>query len=328
MESGKAREKHSSPLVLCVGGLISSRCGVKIEEPVLSLESLGGILSSIWGNDPNTLILVVSPTFEGLNALLASLEEEGWNHYLLEVTGVPESMMSGLSLDKLIDYYLGFMALTSEERLGAKPVRPTVTRRELLRRLFLIQPVYTMIPRMVSKCGERGVCPYGAISGEGEIEESKCRGCMLCTWKCPSSFNAPSWSSHPGLSYAYKMIYENQLDGILIVCRHHLEELGQRAVEASPARLLPYHVPCIAGLDARRLRVMASWNLYVHVYFSEEACRSCRRFKAVMEAIGEIKDNGITVSDNLTVASAHAYLGFSARRMSPSDAARMLGSEG
>lgn len=317
----------SSVEVACTGGLVSDKCTTSIDVQVSDTRALLEALESIWSRDPERPVLLVTPSFRGFDALLEELEEMSRNPFLVEATGVPETILTGLSVEELIDYWIGMLRLTMRERVSARRRSPRVSRRELLRRLFLVPPRYVILPRARSTsvaCG--GICPFEAL-GEGRLDEDKCEGCMLCTWLCPGGFEPPSWAGPSSLLYAYRFIDKYGLDGILFICRRMLGALDTAAVEASPARLAPFHIPCVSWLNPRLLQALARLGVYVHVYAGEEACSGCRLEKAVTRALEALKEAGVTIATNLASAGSAAFTGYTRPRRSLEEVAGILASE-
>ena len=264
-------------------------------------------------------MLLVSAGLRGASTILSELESLGYNPYLVEFTGVPEVMLSGLSIDDVIRFNLGYLSLTLSERLSARRVYPAVSRRELFRSMFIVIPRYVIIPEI--KRGEAcSSCPYGALSEDG-VDEKRCRGCMLCMSKCLHVFRKmPAWTGPASMAYIYSYAVSRSLDGVLFICHRALDVLDEKAVEASPARLLPVHIPCISWLSPRLLSVLRKLGLYVHVY-TDEACSKCRYSEAASIAAEELRAAGITVSGSLIEASPYAFTGYGREKLSEEEIA-------
>lgn len=304
--------------VFCMGGLVSEKCTKIVEVQLNETNAAINLVDSVWAKEPFKPILFVAPALSGFSRLLEELSELGRNPFLVEATGIPETMLSGLSLDNIIEYWIGMLMATLAERKNARRRSPRVSRREVLRRLFLVPPRYVLLPRLRSTpivCRREAVCPFSALKA-GRLDESKCQGCMLCAWECPESVEAPLWTGPSGLLYAYRFVDKHGLDGILFICRSRLERLDSSAVEASPARLAPFHVPCASWLSPRLLRVLADFGVYVHVYAGSEVCHGCGLEAAGTSAADMITANGIRVSGNLAEAGVAAFTGYMRPRRS------------
>lgn len=306
--------------VYCLSGLDSRYCSRRFEEgmddPVRVADLVAPVISS------GKAVLLVSTGFQGFGRVLAELEEVGRNPLLVEATGVPESMLSGLSLDTVILFHLGHIALTLGERRRARKFYPPVTRRQLLKNLFTVTPRYVVQPRNPPLgCS---VCPYNALGEEG-LDESRCRGCMLCCSLCGGC--TPAWTGPAAMAYLYRFVAEAGLDGVVFVCRSQLGLLDVKTVEASPARLAAFHVPCITWLSPRLLRVLEELEVHTTVLLDlEGACRGCWLSAAALRAVEELRRAGVVVSDGLSHASSYAFTGYSRRRRSGEEVAALLAS--
>ena len=308
--------------IICLSGLESELCSQRLDATLDETERLIEFIRALWGdnNEPEPLLLV-SASLRGTARLLSELESLGYNPYLVEFTGVPEVMLSGLSLDDVIRFHVGHTSITLGERLGAKKVYPAITRRELFRSMFLVTPRYVVLPEIRRGHGCSHACPYNALSDEG-VDEKRCRGCMLCMSMCPSVFRKmPAWTGPASMAYVYSFAASKSLDGVLFICRKNLDVLDERAVEASPARLLAVHVPCVSWLSPRLLGVLRKLGLYVHVYYDPDACGSCRVAEAARMASQELVKHGVTVSASLMEASPYAFTGYGRRRLSEEEIA-------
>ncbi|OWJ55721.1 ferredoxin [Pyrodictium delaneyi] len=298
--------------IVCTGGLVSEKCTRRVEVQLSETSNVINLIENIWADEPSKPILLVVTAFSGFGKLIKEISESGSNPFLIEATGIPETMLSGLPLDTVIEYWAGMLTATLTERKGAKRRSPRVSRREVLRRLFLIPPKYVMLPRLRSvavNCRRDDVCPFSALEA-GRFDEDKCQGCMLCAWTCPEAVEAPLWTGPLGLLYAYRFIDKYGLDGILFICHHKLEQLDKSAVEASPARLLAFHVPCVSWLSPRLLESLVSLGIYVQVYADKNVCEECGLKPAGFKAIDMLRVNGVHVSENLAEAGAAALTGY------------------
>lgn len=319
--AGLSGEPVPEPVVVCLGGMVSGLCSVGVEALLDDTVKLVDIVDAVWGEDPERPILFVAPSLRGFSGFLRSLGEMGRNPFLVEVTGVPETMLSGLSMDKLIEYYAGFIALTFGERRRASKRRPAVTRRELFRRLFLVTPEYVIQPRGLG-AGCDDACPLGALRG-GRVEESRCRGCMVCLHRCGAS---TLWAGAAAMAYAYRYVSEHGLDGVLFVCRERLDLLDEKAIEASPAKLLPVHLPCTGWLSPRLVAAMAGLGVYVHVLAGPGVCSGCPRWEPLASAghLDALREAGAVVSEDLSPASSYAYTGYTRKRLDMEEVLRVL----
>ncbi|BEP17193.1 hypothetical protein PYJP_05450 [Pyrofollis japonicus] len=312
--------------ILCLSGLESPLCTHRADTSLDNVDQVLEVLRGIWSEDKERLVLIVSTSFKGSARLLEEVESLGHNPFLLEFTGVPEIMLSGLNIDEVISFHLGLLSLTSGERRRAEKIHPAVSRRELLRSAFIVSPKYIILPSIRSERAAEcaNTCPYGAL-GEKGLEKNKCRGCMLCAHRCIGAFTRlPVWTGASSMAYVYSFAAAKKIDGVVFVCRKALEALEDRVVEASPARLIAVHVPCIAWLFPRLLSALRSLGLYVHVFFDESVCRDCRSGEAALIAVKELREIGITVSDSLSEASAYAYTGFGREKVDEDRVASML----
>ncbi|BES81448.1 4Fe-4S binding protein [Pyrodictium abyssi] len=312
--------------VFCMGGLVSEKCTKIVETQLDETSAAIDLIDSVWAKEPSKPILLVAPALSGFSKLLEELSELGRNPFLVEATGIPETILSGLSLDNIIEYWVGMLVATLAERKSARRRSPRVSRREVLRRLFLIPPRYVMLPKLRSTpvvCRQDTVCPFSALEA-GRLDEAKCQGCMLCAWACPESVEAPLWTGPLGLLYAYRFVDEYGLDGILFICRSRLERLDSSAVEASPARLLPFHVPCVGWLGPGLLRALADLGVYVHVYAGRDVCRGCGLEAAGVGAAGMLAASSIRVGENLAEAGAAAFTGYMRPRRSLEEVAEKM----
>lgn len=302
--------------VVCLGGIVSEACTRSVEARLDERDKVVRVLEEVWGEDSGRPVLLVSPGLRGFGDLLNDVEELGFNPFLLEATGVPETMLSGLPLETVIGFHVGFLEATVAERRGARRVQPRVTRREALRRLFLVTPRYRILPRLrgTAGCGG-GVCPYSALGPRG-LDEQRCRGCMVCAWRCLGLVEPLLWTGPLGMLYAYRFVSEHGLDGVVFVCRRMLGRLDEAAVEASPARLLAFHVPCVSWLYPQLLSVLRGrLGVYVHVYYEPGGCSGCEAAKAAAVAAEALRGSGAVVSGSLVEASAHAFTGYARPRV-------------
>ncbi|ABM81202.1 hypothetical protein [Hyperthermus butylicus] len=309
--------------VVCMNGISSAKCTRTVEIGLGDLHATVDLLDDVWGESPERPVLLVSTSLRGFDALVKELGELGRNPFLVEATGIPETMLSGLSLDNLIDYYAGFIAATLQERQRAKRRTPPVTRREALRRFFLIPPEYVVLPRLRGSCGDAEVCPYSALTPEG-LDEARCRGCMLCAAMCPGAVEQLAWTGAASLAYAYSFADRYALDGILFICRRSLGMLDEYAVDASPARLLPFHVPCISWLQPSLLAALNKLGIRVHVHRDPGICNGCQLEAAAGIAEKLLSQRGVRVSPRLSEASIYAYTGYTRPKKSMREILVML----
>jgi ferredoxin len=315
------RAEILEPVVVCLGGMVSRLCSLSIDVVLDDFTKLVDAVDRVWEEEPRRPVLFVASGLRGFSGLLRELGELGRNPFLVEATGIPETMLSGLSMDKLIEYYGGFMVATMGDRLRAVKRRPAVTRRELFRRLFLVTPEYIIPPpEGVERC--RGRCPLGAV-GERGLDTSRCRGCMVCIHGCTAP---PQWAGVAGLAYAYRYVEENGLDGILFLCRERLDDLDEKAVEASPAKLLLFHLPCAGWLSPGLVRALVELGVYVHVYAGPRVCSGCPRWEALhaSQHLEALRRAGAVVSENLSEASMHAYEGYTRPKRSLEEVVKKL----
>jgi len=230
--------------LVCAWGLRSSLCTRTVDVELGDASSVA--LAVAEELDEADGVVLAAPGLEAASRVVEEVERLGRNPFLVEVTGIPETILSGLTLDELLAYHAGLLSASLEARRSAVARRPAVTRRELLRRAFLVEEQYVLPPSSVAGCPDEA-CPFGAIDG-GRLRVERCRGCMLCRHRCPR-VEAPGLVGPLQLLYAYSYAASKALDGILVVCRRALPLLDAAAVEASPARLLPLHVPCLGWLD-------------------------------------------------------------------------------
>jgi ferredoxin len=304
--------------VYCLAGLDSRFCTRRFEEDMSKTSRVVDLVDPAVTQDK--IVLLVSTGLSGFEKVLAEVEDLGRNPFLLEATGVPEAMLSGLSLDSVVSFHLGLIALTAGERRRARKVYPPVTRRQLLKNLFIVKPYYAIQPREVPQGCSSG-CPYSAVGEGGAVDRSRCRGCMLCLTRCGLS---PVWTGPAAIAYTYKFVEESSLDGVVFVCRSQLGLLDSKAVEASPARLIAFHVPCISWLNPRLLRALEGLDVYTMVLYDLQRCSGCRVSEAAEAAAGMLRGAGIEVSDSLTPASMHAFKGYSRPRRSSEEIALAL----
>jgi Pyruvate/2-oxoacid:ferredoxin oxidoreductase delta subunit len=306
--------------VYCLAGLDSRFCTRRFEENLDKPSSIVDIVDQAITQ--GKIVLLVSTALSGFEKVLAEVEDLGRNPFLLEATGIPEAMLSGLSLDSVISFHLGLITLTVGERRRARKVYPPVTRRQLLRNLFIVKPYYAIQPKEIpgKKCGS---CPYNAIRDDGFLDAGRCRGCMLCLTRCGL---APIWTGPAALAYTYKFVEEAMLDGVVFICRSQLGLLDSKAVEASPARLIAFHVPCISWLNPQLLRALESLDVYTTVLYDSGLCKDCKLSKAAEIAVSMLREEGIEVSDSLTPASMHAFEGYSRPKRSGDEVASVLAS--
>ena len=311
--------------VVCLGGIVSEACTRSAEARLDERERVVRVLEEVWGEDSGRPVLLVSPGLRGFEDVLTDVEELGFNPFLLEATGVPETMLSGLPLETVIGFHVGLLEATGAERRSARRIQPRVSRREALRRLFLVLPRYRVLPRLRDPrgCGD-GVCPYSALGPRG-LDEKRCRGCMVCAWRCPGVVEPLLWTGPLGMLYAYRFVSEHGLDGVLFICRRMLGRLDEAAVEASPARLLAFHVPCVSWLYPQLLGVLRErLGVYVHVYYDPGGCAGCETREAAEAAAEALRVSGAVVSGSLVEASAHAFTGYSRPRVGLEEAAEAM----
>jgi Fe-S-cluster-containing hydrogenase component 2 len=312
--------------ILCLAGLESTLCTHRVDSGLEGTNQVLEALQRIWSEDDMRLVLIVSTSFKGSSRLMEEVESLGYNPFLLEFTGVPEVMLSGLSIDEIISFHLGLLSLTAHERRSAEKVYPVVSRRELLRNAFIVSPRYIILPDIrEDKAAECiNACPYGAITNRG-LEKSKCRGCMFCAHNCVKEMaHLPAWTGPASMAYIYSFIANKRLDGVVFTCRRALETFEDRIVEASPARLVAAHIPCIAWLFPRLLRALVDLGLYVHIFYEEDACNACRSADATRIAVEELRNIGINISATLSKASMYAYTGFGREKISEDKVASIL----
>jgi len=311
------------PVVVCLGGMVSRNCSVSVDYVLEDYSKLVDVVDSVWEEEPGRPVLFVAASLRGFSGFLRELGELGRNPFMVEVTGIPESMLSGLSVDRLVEYYAGFMAVTLGERRRAVKRRPAVTRRELLRRLFLVTPEYVITPRLPEgrDCSE--ACPLGAIRS-GKVDAGRCRGCGVCVHGCGV---APAWPGAAVLAYAYRYVSEHGLDGVVFVCRDRLNELEERVIEASPAKLLPLHVPCVGWLAPRLAAALRELGLYVHVLAGPGLCGGCPRWEPLASSrhLRSLMESGVVVSERLVEASMHAFTGYTRPRLELERVLEVLG---
>ena len=310
-------EAAESVEVICLSGLDSSLCSRRVEASLADTAYVADLVAPIVAEGRGALL--VAPGFRGFPELLDELESLGRNPYLVEAATVVESMLAGLSLESIISYHLGLMTLTLRERRRARKVYPTVTRRQLLKSLFLVQPFFAIQPeRVEGHCGS--ACPYNAL-GEQGVDRGRCRGCMLCAVACGSP---PAWSGPAAVAYTYKFVEANALDGIVFVCRRQLDVLDEKAVEASPARLIVHPVPCISWLHPGLLKALERLEVHVFVLIDSKRCKGCILERASLKAVETLSAYGLQVVDGLVEASAVAFTGYSRRRRSNGEIAEVL----
>lgn len=316
--------EQSRATVVCLAGIDVGLCAEKTGLQLSDTDKLVDLVTRIWTSKPQTPVLLVSPSFTGFDSFLGEISSLGFNHFLVDITGVPESILSGLPLEELAGYFLGLLEASLSDRRRAKRASPIVSRRELLRRLFLVPPRHVVVPEPASSepCN-RGVCPYNALGGS-RVSEEKCRGCMLCAWECPSAFKPPHWTGVQGLTHAYRYIDKHGLDGVLFICHNSLGALDSIAAEASPARLLPFHVPCISWLSPQMLEELSSLGVYVHVFYDVDRCGQCGLRLAAEEASSKLGGKGVVVDSSLVRASRVAFTGYMRPKRSLEEVARLL----
>ena len=312
--------------VVCLSGLESSLCTHRLDANLDEVERVVEFARALYDSGKDRLLLLVAAGLRGAARILSELESLGYNPFLVEFTGVPEVMLSGLSLDDVIRFHLGHLSLTMMERRRARRVYPAITRRELFRSAFIPTPRYMIPPSIgeedADECSR--FCPYDAIGGKG-VDEKRCRGCMLCVTRCRGAASKmPAWTGAASMAYIYSFAASKSLDGVLFICRNALDYLDEKVVEASPARLLSVHVPCISWLPPKLLSVLKSLGLYVHVYYDPRVCASCRSAKAAEIAAKELAESGVTVSSSLTEASAYAFTGYGRARLSEDELAEVF----
>lgn|GEM_PF-6813689 len=306
-------EPIPEPVVVCLGGMVSSHCRISVDTVLEDYSKLVDIVDTVWGEEPDRPVLFVSSSLRGFSGFLRELGELGRNPFLVEVTGIPETMLSGLPLDRLVEYYAGFIAVTYGERRRAVKRRPAVTRRELLRRLFLVVPEYVVPPPRLGE-GCAAACPLGAVGRDGGVDLGRCRGCGVCIHGCGA---APGWPGVAVLAYAYRYVAEHGLDGIVFVCRDRLDALEEHVIEASPAKLLPIHVPCAGWLSPRLLSTLERLGVYVHVLAGHGVCGGCQRWEPLSAAghLEKLREAGVVVSESLVEASSRAFTGYARQKL-------------
>ena len=278
--------------------------------------------------DEADAVLLVSPSLGDAVRVVEEVEGLGRNPFLVEATGIPEVMLSGLSLDEVIAYHVGLLESSIPGRRAARPRRPMVTRRELLRRAFMVEERYVLPPSSVEGCPDES-CPLGAVRG-GRLVLERCRGCLLCRHRCPG-VRAPPVAGLVQLLYAYSYAAGKGLDGILVVCRSALPLLDRMAAEAGPARLLPFHVPCLGWLNPREARaVEEELGVPVAAYAPAQCEQRCvGGEEAHREIRGSLLASGVRVVESLAELSTLAYTGYTRRPLPPGEAvervARRLG---
>ncbi len=317
-------ESGGTTAVLCLAGIDLGLCTEKTSLQLSDKDKLIDLVTGIWAENPQTPVLLVSPSFTGFSNFLGELSSLGYNHFLVDVTGVPESILSGLPLKELVEYFLGLLEASLSDRRRARRTSPIVSRRELLKRFFFVPPRHVVVPEPTSNraCSEE-VCPYNALS-KGRVREDKCRGCMLCVWECPSAFKHPQWTSTRGLVHAYRYVDRHGLDGVLFICHNTLDSLDSIAAEASPARLLPFHVPCISWLSPQILGRLSSLGVYVHIFYDKEKCSKCSLGLAAEKASVKLGSRGVVVGSSLMQASRVAFTGYMRPKRSLEEVAMLL----
>jgi ferredoxin len=316
--------RQSRVAVVCLAGMDVGLCTEKTGLQLSDRDKLVDLVAGIWASKPQTPVLLVSPSFTGFESFLGELSSLGFNYFLVDITGVPESILSGLPLERLVEYFLGLLEASLSDRRRAKRASPIVSRRELLRRLFLLPPRHVVVPEPAgSEPCDGGVCPYNALD-RGRVREEKCRGCMLCVWECPSAFKPLHWTGIPGLIQAYSYIDKHGLDGILFICHNNLGVLDSIAAEASPARLLPFHVPCVSWLSPQMLEELSSLGVYIHVFYDEDRCRQCSLRLAAEKASSKLRGRGVVVGSSLVQAGGAAFTGYMRPRRSLEEVVRLL----
>ncbi len=310
--------------VICVGGLSLQSCSQTINTSLNDAYTIVEVLENLWKSNDKQPVLIVSPSMRGSVRLLKEIALGGWNPFIVEITGLPESVLSGLPLELLVEYWIGFIIATLGDRLRAQQVLPSVSRREVLRRLFLVPSVFAILPRVksdVSVCKDS--CPFNAIGDKG-LDETRCRGCMLCVWRCRDRFDPPTWTSITPLLYVYQFLDKHGLDGILFICRNRLDNLDSIAPEASPARLVPYHIPCAGWLSPRLLGALRMLDVYVHVYAGKDVCENCRLKEAGITASASLSESGIDIGGSLVRAGSAAYTGYTRLKRSLEEVSKHL----
>ena len=308
---------------VCFDGIESEYCNIRAPALFSQTERVIEAISDIISE--GKVALIVASSFIGVSRLLESVEQEGLNPFLLEFAAITESILSGLSIDQIILYHYGVALLTLDERLSATRVKPAVSRRELLRRAFLIPERYVIPPRISKRC-EDEVCPYAAIEGK-DLNLAKCRGCMYCVTRFECG-PLPKWSSVDVFAYVYSFASEHSIDGLVVTCRRQLDSVTYHVTEATPAKLLLLAVPCISWLDARLLkRLIERLDLPVYVYLDESVCSECWLSKVARQAVEWLRDSGIPVVSELVEAAEAAGRGYSRRGVEPERVAEILSEE-
>ncbi len=296
-------------VVACFDGVESRYCNVRAAILFSQTEHVIEVLRDLISSEK--LVILVASSFLGARRLLKEIEEEELNPYLVEFASITESIISGLTVDQIILYHYGMGLLTLEERKKARRVQPPISRREFLRRVFLPPTRYVIQPSITRKCvDDEKVCPYRALK-HGALDANKCRGCMYCVTRYGCGYN-PTWTSRKILAYLYEYVSRYSIDGLLVTCRYHLDGLVDHAAEAAPAKLLLLEVPCISWLNARLLKVLAEkLQLPVFIYLDTSICDECWLSRARELAVKWLKENGIPVISELSMASSISGRGYS-----------------
>lgn len=311
-------------VAVCAWGISSSLCSVNVDAEPGDTIHVANVVEELLSEDEERLVLVVAPGVSQAMEVIGEVKRRGLNHYRVEATGIPETMLSGLSMDELIAFHLGWLRVTAPARLSARRRTPAVSRREALRKLFLVTREYVLAPEELPRgCGS--ACPYGAVKENGTVALEKCRGCMLCIHHCPGA-RAPGWAGPRELLYAYSYAAEKALDAVLLVCRGALPGLDAVAAEASPAKLLPVHVPCLGWLSPRLLGVVEeALGMPFLVYApGGGACSACPAASHVTGHVKGLRESGARVISSLVEASTLAYTGYTRPRLSPGEAVERL----
>ncbi len=237
-------------------------------------------------------VLIVAARFNGISGLLNNLEKEGYNTYLVEFTGIPEQVLLGTSLSEIVEYWRGALTITFTERVSARRVPRSVSRREIIRALMAPYR-YLILPQLLDECPSEA-CPLNAIR-RGGVDESRCLGCMLCGLRCRIK---PPLFLVKLLVYAYSYVYYRRLDGIVLTCTRGLEELERHVAEAAGLSLAPMHLPCLGWLNQDMLKVLIDAGIHVSVFGSARTCGKCD-IGAKVNVVEELVKAGISVRESI-----------------------------
>ena len=287
---------------------------------LLSPEALDAVLGVLEGGEA---ALLVAASLRGLAELLEAVDEAGLNPYMVEAVGAFEAVAAGVSLPRLVGAWAEALRASARERSSVPRVERAVSRREALRRLFLAPRRYVALPRLGGPCG---VCPYGALRG-GRLDPPRCRGCMLCCLAC-DAVEAPG-VVREGLPSLYALAAEAGVDVALFACWRRLGDLEERVAEASPARVLPIHVPCAAWAEPQLVGALERCGLPARVYAGPGVCRGCPLEEAGVRASELLAKRGVgVVGPGLSELSRYAFAGYSSRRCPPEALAAALRGRG